>query len=57
MNPRRELYGSARLLEVLAASASAMPQQIVTAVRDAVRRFAGDAEQSDDLTLICVRRN
>jgi serine phosphatase RsbU (regulator of sigma subunit) len=57
MNPRRELYGSARLLEVLAALASATPRQIVTAVRDDVRRFAAAAEQSDDLTLICVRRN
>jgi len=57
MNPRRELYGSARLLGVLAALAGAAPQQIVTAVRDDVRRFAADAEQSDDVTLICVRRN
>ena len=51
-----QLYGSARLLQVLAAFAAATPPHIVTAVRDDVRRFAGDAEQSDDLTLICVRR-
>jgi serine phosphatase RsbU (regulator of sigma subunit) len=33
------------------------PHAIAAALRDDVRRFAGAAEQSDDLTLLCVRRN
>ncbi len=57
MNERGELYGSARLMGVLAALQGAAPEAIAAAVRDDVRRFAGAAEQSDDLTLICVRRN
>jgi serine phosphatase RsbU (regulator of sigma subunit) len=55
MNQRGELYGSARLLEAVRALSD--PAKIAAAVRDDVRRFAGTAEQSDDLTLVCVRRN
>ena len=55
MNERGELYGAARLLETVRGLAE--PGAIAAAVRDDVRRFAGKAEQSDDLTLLCVRRN
>jgi adenylate cyclase len=55
MNPRRELYGAARLLETVRGLTE--PHAIAAALRDDVRRFAGAAEQSDDLTLLCVRRN
>ena len=55
MNERGELYGATRLLEVLAALPDALPEAVVAAVRDDVRRFAGTAEQSDDLTLVCAR--
>jgi serine phosphatase RsbU (regulator of sigma subunit) len=57
MNQRRELYGASRLLDALGALQGADPAKIAAAVRDDVRRFAGTAEQSDDLTLVCVRRN
>lgn len=53
MNERGELYGSARLLNVLREQNE--PAAILQAVRDDVRAFAGNAEQSDDLTLLCVR--
>jgi adenylate cyclase len=55
MNERRELYGSVRLLTVLREGKD--PAAIVRSVRDDVRAFAGTAEQSDDLTLLCVRWN
>ena len=54
MNERMELYGASRLLETLRGLSD--PWAIVAAVQDDVRRFAGPAEQSDDLTLMCVRR-
>ena len=57
MNERSELYGTARLLAVLDALGGAEPKAIVAAVHEDVQRFAGKAEQSDDLTLLCVRRN
>ena len=56
MNLQAELYGSARMMETLAAAGDD-PKLIISALRDDVRRFAGAAEQSDDLTLLCVRRN
>jgi serine phosphatase RsbU (regulator of sigma subunit) len=49
------LYGSARLRAVLEGMAS--PEAAVGVIRADVRRFAGAAEQSDDLTLLCVRWN
>jgi serine phosphatase RsbU (regulator of sigma subunit) len=55
MNERGELYGSSRLLTVLREQRD--PAGILQAVRDDVRAFAGKAEQSDDLTLLCVRWN
>ena len=55
MDERGELYGSARLLSVLREQRE--PMAILQAVRDDVQAFAGKAEQSDDLTLLCVRWN
>jgi adenylate cyclase len=55
MNARGELYGNVRLLSMLRSLESTAPDAVITAVRDDVRRFAGDAEQSDDVTLLCVR--
>jgi sigma-B regulation protein RsbU (phosphoserine phosphatase) len=57
MNPRNELYGAARLKTLLAQMSAPSPDAVVKAVSDDVRRFAGGAEQSDDLTLLCVRWN
>jgi serine phosphatase RsbU (regulator of sigma subunit) len=55
MNERGELYGSTRLLAALRDAKD--PAAILRSVRDDVRAYAGTAEQSDDLTLLCVRWN
>jgi serine phosphatase RsbU (regulator of sigma subunit) len=57
MNPRSELYGAARLKALLAANRTEAPEVIIAAVIEDVQRFAGTAEQSDDVTLLCVRWN
>jgi serine phosphatase RsbU (regulator of sigma subunit) len=57
MNAAGEFYGAARLHAVLKPLASAAPDAIVAAVRADVRKFTGTTEQSDDLTLLCVRWN
>lgn len=58
MDGNGALYGGARLQVLLQQLApAAAPEAIVAAVRDDVRRFAGATEQSDDLTLLCVRWN
>lgn len=48
-------YGSARLEAILRDAAQDTPSQITAKVRDDVQAFAGGAEQSDDLTLLCLR--
>jgi serine phosphatase RsbU (regulator of sigma subunit) len=55
-DPAGDFYGSARLEAVLQRMAQAAPEGITAAVRDDVRAFARDAEQSDDLTLLSLRR-
>jgi len=55
MNPSAALYGTARLLSALNGQEAAAPAALIAAVRDDVRRFAGGAEQSDDVALLCVR--
>jgi serine phosphatase RsbU (regulator of sigma subunit) len=56
MNRRGELYGTERLQEVLMRQREEVsPAAVLTDVRDDVRRFVGDTEQSDDLTLLCLR--
>ncbi|MDH5577947.1 MAG: serine/threonine-protein phosphatase, partial [Betaproteobacteria bacterium] len=58
MNTAGELYGAARLQAVLEAlPASTRPSELLAAVRADVGRFVGNAEASDDLTLLCVRWN
>lgn len=58
MNARAEFYGAERLQEVLARQRdAASPAAVLAAVRDDVRRFVGATEQSDDLTLLCLRWN
>ena len=57
MDERGKLYGGARVLETLATLQLASPDTVIAALNDDVRRFAGRAEQSDDITLLCVRWN
>ena len=48
-------YGTQRLLEALNASASSEPEELLAAVKESVSAFTGNAEQFDDLTMLCVR--
>jgi len=49
-----KLYGEARLQAVLDHLADAGPQEICDAVKADVDVFAGDAEQFDDITMLCI---
>jgi serine phosphatase RsbU (regulator of sigma subunit)/CHASE2 domain-containing sensor protein len=57
MDEGGKLYGGPRVLETLSGLQSASPDTVIAALNDDVRRFAGSAEQSDDITLLCVRWN
>jgi sigma-B regulation protein RsbU (phosphoserine phosphatase) len=57
MYASRDLFGEERLQATVAANANANAQEVLDAILDAVREFAGEGEQSDDLTLFVVRRS
>lgn len=52
-NSDHELFGDDRMLSLLSSQNS--PREIIGAVDAAVSRYAGSAEQSDDLTMLCIR--
>lgn len=56
MNPHNEEFGSKRLNDVLGGLASCRSQQIVETVKSSVREFADGAEQSDDITMLVLKR-
>ena len=49
-----EMFGTGRMISALNACADASPQEILSGVRRAVDSFVGDAEQFDDLTMLCL---
>ena len=53
-NSRKELFTAERMLEALNRSAEAQPQQLLNHVRAAIDGFVGEAEQFDDLTMLCL---
>jgi sigma-B regulation protein RsbU (phosphoserine phosphatase) len=55
MNEGEQLFGDERLAAVLRAAAGRPPSEIVGAVLDAVRSFAGSAPQSDDIAALACR--
>ncbi len=57
MNLSREFYSDERLLQELGRIAKESPKQIVEDIEKAVRDFSGAAEQSDDITMLCLRFN
>jgi len=52
----RRLYGVKRLEKMLVSLPVAEAQRLVAAVIDDLRRFIGEAEQADDITLMALRR-
>ena len=55
-NPAKELYSDARLKEVLAAANSDV-RSLVNDVKSSVDTYAAGTEQSDDITILCLRCN
>jgi len=53
---RQELFGEQRLEQALATLKGATSQQIVEAINQQVKDYAGEAAQSDDITQLVIRR-
>lgn len=56
MNSAKELYGEARLREVMAAHRGASPRELLTGIFTDLVRFRGDEPQSDDITMLAFCR-
>ncbi|GHT82070.1 hypothetical protein AGMMS49960_07720 [Betaproteobacteria bacterium] len=55
-NKERGLFGESSLLQCLSTTGAVAPQELVEAVLEAVRVYALDVEQSDDITIMAIRR-
>jgi len=55
MDPDQKLFSSERLLDLLAVQAGHDPETLDDAVLAAVRAFAGNAPQADDITVLSLR--
>jgi sigma-B regulation protein RsbU (phosphoserine phosphatase) len=54
MNFKHKQFGIQRVEEVLAANSQLPPQQLLEAITKKVHEYVGDAEQSDDLTMLAI---
>ncbi len=52
---QHELFGMQRVQQALQYCVDAHPRQILATVTEEMKRFVGDAEQSDDLTMLAIR--
>ena len=52
-----KMFGTDRMLQVLNRELNASPEQIVQNVKEGVDDFVKDAEQFDDLTMLCLEYN
>ena len=53
-NIHNELFGTDRMIDALNANSGGTPQEILAEVRRTVDEFVGEAEQFDDLTMLCL---
>lgn len=53
----KELYGTDRMIEALNVCPSRKPQEVAAYVRKDIDAFVGEAEQFDDITMLCMRYN
>ena len=54
INRAKELFGAERMARALNENADAAPVEILRGMRGAVDAFVRDAEQFDDLTMLCL---
>ena len=47
------MFGTDRMISVLNELPDATPRDVLTTVKTAVDEFVGEAEQFDDLTMLC----
>ena len=56
-NKNEVLFGNERMLDALNREPDACPEKVLANVRDSIDAFVQDAEQFDDLTMLCIQYN
>lgn len=56
-NAEGKMFKDTRMLEALNKKPDASPREILDMVKSSVDEFVGDAEQFDDLTMLCIKFN
>ena len=56
-NMKKEQFGNERLVDMLKSNSSKRPAEVIEATFAEIRRHAGEAEQSDDITIVCFKYN
>lgn len=54
-NGDKTLYGDSRMMSILTETAADTPQETIMKIEKSVDGFAGGVDQSDDLTMLCLR--
>ena len=54
-NSAGELFGKERIDEIIRSCAARSPAALIQEIRSAALEFRGDANQADDLTLLCIK--
>lgn len=57
MDSAGNLYAEPRLQEFLGGIGDAGPESLVHALVEDVKRYAGEAPQNDDITVLAIRKN
>ena len=55
MDAENRLYGTERMLRALNGAPQAGPEELLRLVREDIGRFAGEAPQFDDITMLCLQ--
>lgn len=55
VNEEEEMFSEERLCEAMNQRPGAEPEELIRHVHETVNRFAGNAEQFDDITMLCMK--
>ena len=54
-NAEEELFGTDRMIEALSTANDEAPKKVLETVKSAVDEFVGEADQFDDITMLCLQ--
>ncbi len=55
MNSHQQQFGMERVIDIVKSTIGSSPQQLLDSVLEGMHHFVGEAEQSDDLTMLAIK--